>query len=114
VPDGALIDRHVSDLVVGPEEALALIQPHLPCSCSSCTASTLMVAAGYALGRRYTPTNIGRMWSKVVEGGYKIALLMAARRAAELSGPCPRSGDHEATKRRPLSLEEARRARGAH
>lgn len=112
--DHAVDDRHVSDLVVSPEQTLALIRPHLPCACSSCTATTLMMAAGMALGQRYAPNKIGRAWAQIALAGERIAEITAALRAHRTAKLRP--GEADALAREPSSPSrcQAFRARGAH
>lgn len=106
-------DSHVSDLVVSPEQTLAILLPHLPCGCSSCVAATLMTAAGLVLGRRYDPRRVGRMWRAIVQAGEKIAVVTSATHRPH-PAPSPAVGDIEATKKPAALPSTAILCRGAH
>ncbi|GAB0118752.1 hypothetical protein [Acidisoma sp. 7E03] len=105
---------HLSDLVLSPEETLALLQPHLPCPCADCAAVTLMMAAALAVGRHYTADEVGRAWQQVALTGEKVAELTAGLKSRQERALTPQGADISATRRGDISRCKAYRTRGAH
>lgn len=113
VPDHHADDPHASNLVLSPEDTLTMVRPHLPCPCADCAAVTLMMAAALAIGQRYQPGDIGRVWQQVADTGEKVAELTAGLKS-RIATSTPQEADISASRPAEVPRCRAYQTRGAH